>query len=103
VDGRLDLNKPNGDLNSTSVEALLFGPVGSNLVGAENVATGDAAGVQGSENMHPVLISSLELKPGVPVHIQAQFSGGTGLITNIVQPLVNPEKVVINNGCLKTK
>jgi len=99
VVGRLDLQKPRGDANSTSVEAMLFGPVGSQILGAEDVATGQSPGVQSTENSHPVLVSSLELKPGVPVHIAVEFSGGVGPLENIVQPLVNDEKVSITDRC----
>ena len=99
VNGRIDLGKPNGVGNSTSVEAMIFGPRNSTLLESKNTPEIDANQLIGTELGHPVLAMNLELKPRVPVHVTATFKGGAGAITNIVQPLVNPEKVLIKDKC----
>jgi hypothetical protein len=99
VKGRLDLGKPQGQGNSTSVEALLFGPSNSTILGAMDLATKKSPGLQTDENSHPVLVTSLELKPGAPVHIRAQFSGGVGKLAYISQPMVNPDVIKIDDRC----
>jgi hypothetical protein len=53
----------------------------------------------GSELGHPVVAMNVELKPEAPVHLSAIFQGGSGPLTNAVQPLVLPEKVTVIDKC----
>ena len=99
VNGRLDLNKPNGDGNSTAVEVMFFGPRHSSLLNSVNAPEIDSTRFIGSELGHPVLAMNVELKPEVPLHLTATFKGGSGALTNIVQPLVLPEKVTVIDKC----
>ncbi len=101
VNGRLDLGKPNGDRNTTKVEAYLYGPYGSTIIDAINSDTGEVPGEQATENGHPVLLMTLELKPMTPIHITAEFRGGKGPITHVIQPLVKQEKILIKDKCVK--
>jgi len=99
VNGRLDLKKPNGDGNSTSVEVMFFGPRNSALLNSVNAPEIDSTRFIGSELGHPVLAMNVELKPEAPLHLTATFKGGSGALTNIVQPLVLPEKVTVIDKC----
>lgn len=103
VAGRLDLSLPKGLQNSSSIEGLLFGPAHSILLSAKLVGQDDVVGSLGFERNHPVLVTQLELKPGVPVHVQAVFQGGIGALQFFSQPLVHPIHESIVDHCTVTR
>jgi hypothetical protein len=99
VKGRLDLHEPNGVGNSHGIHAFIYGPTNGKLI-SRSTPLGDQSIFEvNAERKRPLLMVRLDLKPGRPVTITAQFEGGIGPITLLKQPLVRPMDLEIDDKC----
>ena len=99
VVGRLDLKAPNGEGNSHGVSLFIYGPPGATLTSGKTVGSPENSSVVGRELARSVLITRVNLTPGKAQSIRATFSGGSGPISYISQPLVRPDSVEIKDSC----
>ncbi|MEJ0014247.1 MAG: DUF4012 domain-containing protein [Actinomycetota bacterium] len=99
VKGRLDLKLPHGANGRDGFSVLIYGPAGGDT---ESVLRSNAKGNSpqlSSERTHPIAFFNVDLAPRTSETYTVLFTGGTGPITYVQQPLVNPEKVTISDKC----
>jgi len=99
VVGRLDLHLPHGANGRDGFLVLIYGPTGA---AATSVLRSDSSQVEpqiASERGRPIAYFRTDLAEGASERYTVDFSGGTGPITYVRQPLVAPEAVAIHDGC----
>ena len=99
VVGRLDLKLPHGAKGRNGFLVLIYGPTGA---AATSVLRSDPNQVEpqiASERGRPIAFFRTDLAEGASETYTVDFSGGTGPITYVKQPLVAPEVVSIHDGC----
>jgi len=99
VVGRLDLHLPHGANGRDGFLVLIYGPTGA---AATSVLRSDPNQVEpqiASERGRPIAYFRTDLAEGASETYTVGFSGGTGPITYVKQPLVAPEVVAIHDGC----
>ncbi len=99
VVGRLDLNLPHGAGGRDGFTVMIYGPTGAE---AQTVIRSDPAQVGpdlATERGHPIALFHTDMAPQSSETYSVVFSGGVGPITYVKQPLVNPEKISIQDGC----
>jgi len=99
VVGRLDLHLPHGANGRDGFLVLIYGPTGA---AATSVLRSDSNQVEpqiASERGRPIAYFRTDLAEGASETYTVGFSGGTGPITYVKQPLVAPEVVAIHDGC----
>jgi len=99
VVGRLDLHLPHGAKGRDGFLVLIYGPTGA---ATTSVLRSDSNQVEpqiASERGRPIAYFRTDLAEGASETYTVDFSGGTGPITYVKQPLVAPEVVSIHDGC----
>ena len=99
VVGRLDLHLPHGAMGRDGFLVLIYGPTGA---AATSVLRSDSSQVEPqitSERGRPIAYFRTDLAEGASERYTVVFSGGTGPIIYVNQPLVAPEVVSIHDGC----
>ena len=99
VVGRLDLHLPHGAKGRDGFLVLIYGPTGA---AGTSVLRSDPSQVEpqiASERGRPIAYFRTDLAEGASERYTVEFSGGTGPITYVKQPLVAPEAVTIHDGC----
>jgi hypothetical protein len=97
---RADKGKPSNLVpGSHRFKVFIYGPVGAKLdtVARENRIAN--LGGASTERERPIYIADVDLKPGESEELLANFSGGTGKISFIDQPLVRTTKISIADNC----
>ena len=99
VVGRLDLKLPHGANGRDGFTVMIYGPTGAQ---ADTILRSDpkqeGAGVM-TERGRPIAIFPTDMAPRASETFTVDFSGGSGPITYVKQPLVNPEKLSIVDKC----
>ena len=99
VVGRLDLKLPHGAMGRDGFVTMVYGPSGAEVQSAERSdSTQDGPQIL-SERGHPIAIFQTDLAPRASETFSVVFSGGVGPITYAKQPLVNPEKLLLQDSC----
>ena len=101
VVGRLDLKRPDGVGNSHGIALLIYGPTEGQLVFASSALKDQSIFSNRTERNRPVLVAHLDLQPGKPLTVKAQFLGGAGPLTFVDQPLVRKTESSIFDLCKK--
>jgi hypothetical protein len=101
VKGRLDIDLPSGQENSTALTAFLYGPPGANLIYALNKSSGLSAGYIKRERNREALVVPLELTAGESAAFEMEFKGGSGPLSAYVQPLVKTQSTQVQDECLR--
>jgi hypothetical protein len=97
---RADKGKPlNLVPGSHRFKVFIYGPVGARLVSVSRENRTANLGGSSTERKRPIYVVDVDLKPGESEELLANFSGGTGKISFIDQPLVRTTKISINDKC----
>ena len=80
-------------------KVFIYGPVGARLVSASRENRTANLGGSSSERERPIYIAEVDLGPGESEELLANFSGGTGKISFIDQPLVRTTRISIADNC----
>jgi hypothetical protein len=97
---RADKGKPSNLVRgSHRFKVFIYGPVGARLVSVSRENRTANLGGSSTERERPIYITDVELKPGESEELLANFSGGTGKISFIDQPLVRTTKISITDKC----
>ena len=80
-------------------KVFIYGPVGARLVSASRENRTANLGGSSSERERPIYIADVDLGPGESEELLANFSGGTGKISFIDQPLVRTTRISIADNC----
>jgi hypothetical protein len=80
-------------------KVFIYGPVGAKLVSASRENRTAKLGGSSTERERPIYVADVDLKPGESEELLANFSGGTGKISFIDQPLVRTTKISIADNC----
>jgi len=99
VVGRLDLNLPHGANGRDGFTVMIYGPTGAEVQSAERSDSAQNGPQILAERGHPVTLFPTDMAPKASETFDVVFSGGVGPITYVKQPLVNPEKLSIKDGC----
>ncbi len=78
---------------------FIYGPTSSKLLNAKRSSIFGPAGGVGTERGRQLLVADVDLSPGQSETITATFTGGTGAITYVDQPLVRTTKLSIIDEC----
>jgi hypothetical protein len=97
---RADKGKPKSLVpGSHRFKVFIYGPVGAELVSVSRENRIANLGGASTERERPIYIADVDLKPGESEELLANFSGGTGKISFIDQPLVRTTKISIADKC----
>ena len=97
--GRQDrANKDNPD-NSTSVTAMIYGPIGADVLFSMEEPSGKSAGFLKRERSRAVVVIPTELAAGQTKRYEVIFRGGSGPLTTVIQPLVMDQQTSITDKC----
>ena len=97
---RADKGKPlNLVPGSHRFKVFIYGPVGARLVSVSRENRTANLGGSSTERERPIYVVDVDLKPGESEELLANFSGGTGKISYIDQPLVRTTKISIQDKC----
>ena len=99
VVGRLDLKLPHGANGRDGFSVLIYGPTGAQVENALRSDSTQATPDLATERGHPIALFHVDLAPKTSETYTVVFSGGTGPISYVKQPLVNPEKLVLQDSC----
>ena len=99
VVGRLDLKLPHGANGRDGFSVLIYGPTGAQVENALRTDSNQATPDLPTERGHPIALFHVDLAPKTSETYTVIFSGGTGPISYVKQPLVNPEKLVLQDSC----
>ena len=99
VVGRLDLKLPHGANGRDGFSVLIYGPTGARVENALRSDSNQATPDLPMERGHPIALFHVDLAPKTSETYTVIFSGGTGPISYVKQPLVNPEKLVLQDSC----
>ena len=99
VVGRLDLNLPHGANGRDGFSVLIYGPTGAQVENALRSDPSQATPDLPTERGHPIALFHVDLAPKTSETFTVLFSGGTGSISYVKQPLVNPENLLIQDSC----
>ncbi len=97
--GRLDLNLPHGANGRDGFSVLIYGPTGAHVENALRSDSSQATPDLPTERDHPIALFHVDLAPKTSETFTVLFSGGTGSISYVKQPLVNPENLLIQDDC----
>jgi len=78
---------------------FIYGPTSSKLLNAKRSSIFGPAGGVGTERGRQLLVADVDLSPRQSETITATFTGGTGAITYVDQPLVRTTKLSIIDEC----
>jgi hypothetical protein len=97
---RADKAKPESLVpGSHRFKVFIYGPVGAQLVSVSRENRTANLGGSSTERERPIYVADVDLKPGESEELLANFSGGTGKISFIDQPLVRTTKISIADNC----
>jgi hypothetical protein len=97
---RADKSKPaNLVTGSHRFNTFIYGPVGSKLVSVSRENRTVKLGGASAERNRPIYVADVDLGPGESEELLANFSGGTGKISYVDQPLVRTTKIEISDNC----
>jgi hypothetical protein len=97
---RADKGKPASLVpGSHRFKVFIYGPVGAELVSVSRENRTANLGGSSTERERPIYVADVDLKPGESEELLANFSGGTGKISFIDQPLVRATKISIADNC----
>jgi len=97
---RADKSKPDAIIPGQHRFLLfIYGPPQSKLLHATRSSTSGSAGGVASERERPILVTDIDLPPGMSEGVTTTFSGGIGKIQYHSQPLALKESVKINDAC----
>ena len=97
---RADKSKPDAIIPGQHRFLLfIYGPPQSKLLHATRSSTSGSAGGIASERERPILVTDIDLPPGMSEGVTTTFSGGIGKIQYHSQPLALKESVKINDAC----
>ena len=99
VVGRLDLKLPHGANGRDGFSVLIYGPTGAQVENALRSDSSQATPDLPTERGRPIALFHVDLAPKSSETYTVVFSGGTGPISYVKQPLVNPEKLVLQDSC----
>jgi hypothetical protein len=97
--GRQDRANKNNPDNSTSVTAMIYGPIGAEILFSMQQPSGKAAGFLKRERSRAVVVIPTELAAGETKRYEVIFSGGSGPLTTVIQPLVMDQQTSITDKC----
>ncbi len=80
-------------------KVFIYGPVGAKVVSVSRENRIANLGGASTERKRPVYVVDVDLAPGQSEELLANFSGGTGKISFIDQPLVRTTRVSISDKC----
>jgi hypothetical protein len=80
-------------------KVFIYGPVGAKVVSVARENRIANLGGASTERKRPVYVVDVDLAPGQSEELLANFSGGTGKISFIDQPLVRATRVSISDNC----
>lgn len=78
---------------------FIYGPPESSLISASRSSVSGSAGGVTSERRRPVLVTDIDLAPGTSEKVSAVFTRGVGILQYHSQPLVQQERLEINDTC----
>jgi hypothetical protein len=97
---RADKGKPEFLVpGSHRFKVFIYGPVGAKVVSVSRENRIANLGGASTERKRPIYIVDVDLAPGESEVLLANFSGGTGKISFIDQPLVRATRVSISDKC----
>jgi hypothetical protein len=97
---RADKGKPASLVpGSHRFKVFIYGPVGAKVVSVSRENRIANLGGASTERKRPVYVVDVDLAPGQSEELLANFSGGTGKISFIDQPLVRTTRVSISDNC----
>lgn len=97
---RADKSKPaNLVTGSHRFKTFIYGPPGSKLVSVSRENRTVKLGGASAERNRPIYVADVDLGPGESEELLANFSGGTGKISYVDQPLVRTTKIEISDNC----
>jgi hypothetical protein len=97
---RADKGKPAALVpGSHRFKVFIYGPVGAKVVSVSRENRIANLGGASTERKRPVYVVDVDLAPGQSEELLANFSGGTGKISFIDQPLVRATRVSISDNC----
>jgi hypothetical protein len=97
---RADKGKPASlVLGSHRFKVFIYGPVSAKLVSVSRENRIANLGGASTERKRPIYVVDVDLAPGQSEELLANFSGGTGKISFIDQPLVRATRVSISDNC----
>ena len=97
---RADKGKPASLVpGSHRFKVFIYGPVGAKVVSVSRENRIANLGGASTERKRPVYVVDVDLAPGQSEELLANFSGGTGKISFIDQPLVRATRVSISDNC----
>jgi hypothetical protein len=80
-------------------KVFIYGPVGAKVVSVSRENRIANLGGASAERKRPIYVVDVDLAPGESEELLANFSGGTGKISFIDQPLVRATRVSISDNC----
>jgi hypothetical protein len=80
-------------------KVFIYGPVGAEVVSVSRENRIADLGGASTERKRPIYVVDVDLAPGESEELLANFSGGTGKISFIDQPLVRATRVSISDNC----
>ena len=97
---RADKGKPESLVpGSHRFKVFIYGPVGAEVVSVSRENRIANLGGASIERKRPIYVVDVDLAPGQSEELLANFSGGTGKISFIDQPLVRATRVSISDNC----
>jgi hypothetical protein len=97
---RADKGKPESLVpGSHRFKVFIYGPVGAEVVSVSRENRTANLGGASTERKRPIYVVDVDLVPGQSEELLANFSGGTGKISFIDQPLVRTTRVSISDNC----
>jgi hypothetical protein len=97
---RADKGKPDFLVpGSHRFKVFIYGPVGAKVVSVSRENRIANLGGASTERKRPIYVVDVDLAPGQSEELLANFSGGTGKISFIDQPLVRTTRVSISDNC----
>lgn len=97
---RADKGKPAALVpGSHRFKVFIYGPVGAEVVSVSRENRIANLGGASIERKRPIYVVDVDLAPGQSEELLANFSGGTGKISFIDQPLVRATRVSISDNC----
>ena len=97
---RADKGKPASLVpGSHRFKVFIYGPVNAKLVSVSRENRIADLGGASTERKRPIYVVDVDLAPGESEELLANFSGGTGKISFIDQPLVRATRVSISDNC----
>jgi hypothetical protein len=97
---RADKGKPASLVpGSHRFKVFIYGPVSAKLVSVSRENRIADLGGASTERKRPIYVVDVDLAPGESEELLANFSGGTGKISFVDQPLVRATRVSISDNC----